>query len=134
MINIEEEVFAIVSTAVREQYPKIFMVGEYVKAPPSFPCVSLVEMDNHPDVSTQTTDCMENHAVVMYELNVYSNRTKGKKAECKEIAALVDSELARLGFTRTMLNPIPNMDDATIYRMLGRYTAKVSKNNVIYRR
>ena len=50
MINIEEEVFAIVATAVREQYPKIFMVGEYVKAPPSFPCVSLVEMDNHPDV------------------------------------------------------------------------------------
>ena len=70
----------------------------------------------------------------MFELNVYSNKTKGKKAECKAIAALVDSELARLGFTRTMLNPIPNMDDATIYRMLGRYTAKVSKENVIYRR
>ncbi|MCM1235155.1 MAG: hypothetical protein NC489_34075 [Ruminococcus flavefaciens] len=134
MINIEEEVFGIVAAKVREEYPKASVVGEYVKAPPSFPCVMLVEMDNHPDVSTQTTDCMENHAIVMYEVNVYSNKTKGKKAECKAIAALVDSELARLGFTRTMLNPIPNMDDATIYRMLGRYTAKVSKNNVIYRR
>jgi hypothetical protein len=68
------------------------------------------------------------------ELNVYSNKNKGKKAECKAIAALIDSELARLGFTRTMLNPIPNMDSATIYRMIGRYTAKVSKENVIYRR
>lgn len=134
MIDIEEEVFGIVATKVREQYPKIFMVGEYVKAPPSFPCASLVQMDNHHDVSTQTTDCMENHADVMFELNVYSNKNKGKKAECKAIAVLIDSELARLGFTRTMLNPIPNMDSATIYRMIGRYTAKVSKENVIYRR
>ena len=29
MIDIEEEVFGIVSTKVRAQYPKIFMVGEY---------------------------------------------------------------------------------------------------------
>lgn len=134
MINIEKEVFAHVSEKVRAKYPKIFMTGEYVKSPSSFPCVSLIEMDNQMYQRSQTTDCMENHVVVLYELNVYSNKVKGKKSECKEIASLIDSELMKLGFTRTMLNPIPNMENATIYRMTGRYTAIVAKNNVIYRR
>lgn len=134
MIDIESEVFDTVSAKVREKYPQTFMTGEYVKSPPSFPCVSLVEADNANYRKTQTTDSMENHASLLYEVNIYSNKTKGKKAECKEIASLIDSELTRLGFTRTMLNPIPNEEDATIYRLVGRYKAIVSKNNIIYRR
>lgn len=134
MIDIEADVFSIISTKVREEYAGIFITGEYVKSPPSFPCVSLVEADNQSYRQSQTTDSMENHASLLYEVNIYSNKTKGKKAECKAIAAIIDNELARLGFTRSMLNPIPNEEDATIYRMVGRYKAIVSKNNVIYRR
>ena len=134
MIDIESEVFDTVSEKVRAEYPQIFITGEYVKSPPSFPCVSLMEADNQSYRQSQTTDSMENHASLLYEVNIYSNKTKGKKAECKAIAAIIDNELARLGFTRSMLNPIPNEEDATIYRMVGRYKAIVSKNNVIYRR
>ena len=83
---------------------------------------------------TQSSGGLENHASVMYEVNVYSNKTSGKKSECKAIATLIDNELAALGFSRTMLQPIPNMDDATIYRMTGRYTAVISKDNKLYRR
>ena len=39
MIDIETEVFNIVSKKVREEYPKVYMTGEYVKSPPSFPCI-----------------------------------------------------------------------------------------------
>ena len=46
MIDLETEIFNEVSVKVREKYPDIFMTGEYVKTPPSFPCVSLVEVDN----------------------------------------------------------------------------------------
>lgn len=134
MINIEEELFSNVATRVRNEYPDIYMVGEYVKSPPSFPCVSLIEMDNSVYTKTQTSDGDENHSQVMYELNVYSNRLRAKKAECKKITALIDSVMLEYGFTRTMLQPIPNMDDATIYRMLARYTAVVSKEKEIYRR
>ena len=77
---------------------------------------------------------MENHVSVLYEVNIYSNKKVGKKAECREIAALIDERMLALGFTRKMLQPIPNLDDATIYRMVGRYSAIVSKNKVIYRR
>lgn len=134
MIDIENEIFNEVSLKVREKYPNIFMTGEYVKSPSSFPCISLVEVDNSVFRNSQTSEDKENHAVVMYELNVYSNKTRGKKAECKEIIAFIDEILTRFNFTRIMLEPIPNQDDATIYRMLGRYRAIISKNKTIYRR
>lgn len=134
MIDIENEVFTTIAKAVRKVYPDIYMIGEYVKSPPKFPCVSLVEMDNSAYDKTQTSGNLENHVSVMYELDVYSNKTSGKKSECKKIAALIDKEMAALGFSRTMLQPIPNMDDATIYRMKGRYMAVISENKTIYRR
>ena len=134
MIDIENEVFNTVATVVRAEYPGIHVVGEYIKSPPKFPCVSLVEMDNQSYQRTEDSGSSENHASVMYEVNVYSNKTIGKKAECKAIATLIDEQMLALGFARTMLQPIPNVDDATIYRMVGRYSAVISKNKVIYRR
>lgn len=133
MIDVENEIFNIISRQTRDEFPGIYITGEYVKSPPSFPCVSLIEMDNSVLRETQSTDSMENHVVVMYELNVYSNKTKGKKAECKQIAAFIDNALIELNFTRTMLEPTPNQNDATIYRMLGRYRAVIGKDNIIYR-
>lgn len=134
MINVENEIFNIVSKSVRNKYPSVFISGEYVRTPSKFPFVSLIEMSNTAYDSTQTSGCLENHASLMYEVNIYSNKTSGKKSECKAIAELIDNELATLGFSRTMLQPIPNMDDATIYRMTGRYTAVISKESKLYRR
>lgn len=134
MIDIENEVFSTVASAIRAVYSDIYMVGEYVKTPPKFPCVSLVEMDNQSYQATEDSGSSENHASVMYEMNVYSNKSVGKKSECKAIAALIDEQMLALGFARTMLQPIPNLDDATIYRMVGRYSAVISKNKSVYRR
>lgn len=134
MIDIETEVFNIVFKKVREEYPKVYMTGEYVKSPPSFPCISLIEVDNQIYRNTRTTECIENHVQVLYEVNVYSNKTSGKKAECKAIISLIDKEMEALGFTRTLMNPVPNEEEATVYRIVARYRAIVSKNKVIYRR
>lgn len=134
MIDIENEVFDRVATRVREQFPDIFMAGEYVNSPSSFPAVSLVEMDNSVRESTIDSGSNENHANVMYEVNVYSNKTVGKKTECKSIIALIDKEMTDMGFVRSTLTPVPNEYDSTIYRMVGRYRAVVSTDNKIFRR
>lgn len=134
MIDVENEIFNTVATAVRASFPDIYIVGEYVKVPREFPCASLMEMNNQSYQKTEDSGSSENHASVMYELNVYSNKKIGKKSECKAIAACIDEQMLALGFARTMLQPIPNMDDATIYRITGRYSAIISKNKVIYRR
>lgn len=134
MIDVENDVFSEVAKKVRTKFPNIYVTGEYVKSPSSFPCVSLVEIDNATFRNSQTTESQENHVAVTYEVNVYSNKTKGKKAECKEIVAFIDEILMGLNFTRIMLEPVPNQNDATIYRMLGRYRAVVSRNKTIFRR
>ena len=134
MIDMESSIFNRVVTRVHEVFPDIFMVGEYVNSPPVFPAVSLVEMDNSTRVDTIDSGSNENHANVMYEVNVYSNKTVGKKSECKEIIALIDEEMLAMGFSRSTLTPVPNEYDSTIYRMVGRYRATVSSKHEIFRR
>ena len=134
MIDIENEIFNIVLATLKEKLPDLYMVGEYVKTPPKFPCVSLMEISNQSYQRTEDSGSSENHVSVMYEMNVYSNKVSGKKLECKKIAAIVDEQMLALGFARTMLQPIPNGDDATIYRMVGRYSAIISKDKAIFRR
>ena len=133
MNTIENEVFTKVKTAITTKYGanKVFVTGEYTPTPPFFPCVYISEADNF---NTGFDGC--NHEVVtgvMYEVEVYSNKQNGKKAEAKDIMKTVDGVLTPLGFTRTLLQQIPNMSDATIFRLTARYTAAVI-NNTIYRR
>ena len=134
MIDVESEIFTAIRADVVKQFDGLYITGEYVPSPPIFPCVSVVEIDNVPLQRTQTTDSVENYAVLVYEINVYSNKKTGKKAECKTIAKVIDDSFAKLGFTRMMLNPIQNLEDATIYRMVGRYRAIMDKNKTTYRR
>ena len=134
MIDIENEIFDTVATKIRANHKDAYIVGEYVRTPSRFPCVSLIEMDNKGYERTEDSSGLENHVSVMYEVNIYSNKKVGKKAECKAIATLLDKIMLAFGFTRTMLQPIPNLDDATIYRIVGRYSAVISKNKEFFRR
>ena len=134
MIDIESLVFDRVAKRVREQFPDIFITGEYVSSPPSFPAASGMEMDNSIREDTIDSGSNENHANVMYEWNTYSNKTTGKKSECKAIMTLIDTEMTAIGFVRVTLTPVPNEYDSTIYRMVGRYRAVVSTDYEIYRR
>lgn len=134
MIDVENEIYDLVASEVRDQFLRIYMTGEHVPAPPSFPCASVVEVDNTPVRRTQSADSSENHATVLYEVNIYSNKKAGKKRECKAIAAVIDGVFNHLGFERIMLRPVENVADGTIYRMIGRYRAVVSEKKVIYRR
>lgn len=134
MIDIEREIISEVMSKLLEKFPGTYVTGELVKSPPTFPCVFLTEMDNSVLERTQSSSCMENHATVMYEANIYSNRTTGKKSECRDLAIALDSIMANMGFTRIMMNPITNLNDTAIYRITARYRAVVSTDKTIYRR
>jgi hypothetical protein len=92
------------------------------------------ELDNYALERTQDSGSLENHAGLMYEINVFSNLTVGKKTQAKSIFKDIDAVMAGLGFTRTVKTAIPNLENATIYRMVGRYKAVVSKDKTIFRR
>lgn len=133
MIDIESQVFTKVANALRNENSKIYVTGEYVKQPPRFPHVALLEIDNSMLSSTATTSSNENHAVVMYEVNVFSNKQTGKKSECKSLMKIIDEQMNNLGFVRVMTTPVPNELDSSIYRIYARYRAIVSKDEIIYR-
>lgn len=119
MIDCENEVYTRVATVLREKFPGIDIAGDYVKAPSSFPHVSITQSDNAV-ISGRMTGSAE-MAQVMFEVNVYSNKAEGKKTECKSIMNVVDQTLFAMNFKRLALTPVPNMEDATIYRLVARY-------------
>ena len=131
MIDLENDVFTAVATALRAARTGIFVTGEYTPTPPKLPAVSIVEADNRVYERMRTTD-IENAVTVMYEVNIYSNKASGKKAEAKAIAATVDSAFEAIGFTRTMKNQVPNLNDTKIYRIVCRYEAVIDKDFWIY--
>lgn len=133
MIDVESKVYTPIAVGLRNAFSGIFVSGEYVKAPSSFPHASIVEMDNHTSTDRMDTSDTERFATIMYEVNVYSNKAVGKKTECKEIMAFIDDLMYKMNFKRLSLAPVPNMDDATIYRMTARYRAETD-GTTLYRR
>lgn len=134
MIDIERDVFNFISTPVKAEFPEIYLTDIYSRTPSRFPAATIIEVDNTTHEATLDSSTVEHHSSVVYEVNVYSNKVRGKKNECRAIMTLIDNLMVKLGFNRTMLQPIPNMDDSTIFRMTARYRAVVSQNKVIYRR
>ena len=131
MIDCENEVYTRIARVLRDKFPGINIAGEYVNAPSSFPHVSITQIDNSV-VSEQLTGSAE-MAQVMFEINIYSNKADGRKTECKSIAKVIDDVMFKMNFKRIALTPIPNMEDATIYRIVARYRV-MTDGKYFYRR
>ncbi len=131
MIDIEFLVFNRVALRLRDRFPGIFVSGEYTASPASFPATTIEQADNSV-YQKMRTRVIENAAQVMFEVNVYSNKDGYKKMEAKEIMRVIDEEFADMGFTRTLCDSIPNLQDSTIYRMTARYEAVVDQDFWIY--
>ena len=124
MIDRENEVFDAVAKKLREKFPKIYVVGtELVSAPPRFPAVSIVQTNNAIDTKHSTFGSLENVVKEEYKAEVFSNLTKGKEAQTKEITTVISDVMCELEYERTFCEPIPNAD-ATISRRVSRYTNK----------
>lgn len=132
MIDIENEMFTDVATKLRADFDGIYVSGEYVKSPSSFPAASIVETSNVVYQNTMDTQG-EVHDLITYEVNVYSNKATGKKTEAKTIMACIDELFLAKGFRRRVMSTIPNQQDSTIYRITARYSAIVDKEKTIYR-
>lgn len=133
MIDIENQIITDIDTALTAAFPGIEILSDTSQTPSKFPCVYVTESDNYVYTRSIDSGSNENHAEVMYEINVYTNDVQGKKTKCKKIFNKVDEVMLNLGFIRLSKTPIP-FDDATKYRLVGRYVAVVSDDEVIYRR
>ena len=133
MIDCENEVYTRIAEVLRAEFPDINTASEYVKSPSAFPHVSITQSDSYPTAGRQDGSLRENMVTAMFEVNVYSNRSSGKKSECKRIMNTIDTLLYAMNFRRLAMTPVPNMEDATIYRITARYRV-VTDGKHFYRR
>lgn len=137
MIDLESAIYDRVITELqkRDDLPGFSHAGEYVRQPASFPHVSIVEMDNYTETGTSDSGSAENHAQLVYEINIYSNALAGKKQVCRKFAAAIDGIMLDMNFRRISLEPVDNLMDASVYRIVGRYRAVADREGRLsYRR
>nr|DAV24125.1 MAG TPA: hypothetical protein [Caudoviricetes sp.] len=133
MIDVERMIFTPIAEALRKKFKGIDVSGAYVKSPPKFPHASIVEQDNYTTTLNQDSSGIERFATIMYEVNVYSNKTGESKSECRSILSEIDKMLYAMNFTRIAMTPVPNMDSASIYRLVARYRAETDGKKVFRR-
>jgi hypothetical protein len=132
MIDYMNEIFTPVANAVRNDYPKATIIGEYTRTPSKFPCVTLDETANVTVDSLVDSSDQENFARLSYRMQVFSNKQKGKKAEARAIFAVADKVMLGMGFRRKTYTSTPEIYESTIYSITATYEAVVDVNGAIY--
>lgn len=134
MIDFEQDIIAAVRDGLSAaDMEDVVVFDQTILSPSEFPCVCIEEIDNYTYRRTIDTGGNEHHVGVAYEVNVYSDKTRDKRGECKRIFAVVSDVLTGMGFTRNSMNPA-SLNESTAYRLVGRFTAVLSETGIISRR
>lgn len=123
MIDNEDLVYASVSSALRNTFENIFIVGaELTDTPPRFPAVSIVKKNSATNEKYSTFDSVDNVAREEYEFGAYSNLESQAEAkyQTKEIIAVINGVMSGLFYIRTFCQPVPNAD-RRYYRIVARH-------------
>lgn len=134
MIDFQNEIFTTVATVVRSEHEGTTVTGEYTRSPSKFPTVTLDEIENITVGSLVDSSKEERYSGLGYRLQVFSNKTGGKKAEARAIFATADKQMCGLGFRRVTYSTTPEIYESTIYSITATYEAVVDLNGVIYKR
>ena len=128
------EIFTAVAVMVREVHPGIMVTGEYTRQPSKFPTLTLDETQNVVIDRLEDSSKEEKFSGLTYRLQVFSNKTSGKKTEAREIFATADETMRGIGFRRMTYTTTPEIYDSTVYSITATYEAVVDENGVIYKR
>lgn len=134
MLDFQNEIFTEVATSVRSKHEGTTVTGEYTRSPSEFPTVTLDEIENVTVAELVDSSHEEKYAGLGYRLQVFSNKTGGKKTEARAIFATADEVMRRLGFRRVTYSVTPEIYDSTVYSIMVTYEAIVDMNGIIYKR
>lgn len=134
MLDFLNEIFTAVATAVRAAHSGVTVTGEYTRKPSKLPAVTLDETENVAVAELEDSSQEENFSALTYRMQVFSNKTSGKKAEARAIFATVDQVMRNLGFRRVTYTTTPEIYESTIYSITATYEAVISADGVTYKR
>lgn len=126
MIDKENEVYSRVNEIVMNAYPDASMDSSYQAVPSGFPHITLEQTNSYTPIRLDVNTAKEKYTTITVTVNVYSNKTSGKKQECKNIMGLIDDAMRSMNFRRLVMTPVPNLNDSSIYRMTAEYEVTAS--------
>lgn len=134
MLDYSRQIFSRLSLYLREKFPKVYTSRNDSAAPPRFPAVTIVQKDNANYQRTIDSDSLENHVKVMYQIDVYTNDKKelDRMDSAENITAEISDFMLGLGFNRTLCQPIPNVNDMSIYRISMRFEGVIGRDALVY--
>lgn len=131
MIDVANEVFTAVASAVREQYPDASVIGENVKMPASFPCVAMDETYNvsaHADSSNE-----DKFSAVTYRVQVFSTG-EGKRVQARTIFKTVSDAFRKLNLICKTYTTTPDVYNSSVYQITATFEGHIRQDGMIFRR
>ena len=97
--------------------------SDYSITPESFPYVHISATAITPDMSARIVGHPNFQETMMLTVEVYSNRSSGRKSEAKGIMRKITAKLSTLNFIHTYESQEPY--EPGYFRLVSRYTAKI---------
>jgi hypothetical protein len=107
------------------------VIGEYVKVPDKFPCVTVDETHNVP---YEVDSGVEKYSAITYRVQVFSNKKEGKRAEARGIYKTVADAMFDMNLISKTYRPTPDVYNGNIYEIQSTFEGAIDRNGVIYRR
>ena len=125
----ENEIYTNIHDAIIKVFPNASVTNVYLRVPPSFPHVSVVQTDSYEPKSYVDSSSTEKVTALSFQIDIYSDDDNRKKTICKLLSQIVDEKMKSMNFRRIMLKPIMNLADSTIYRITAIYTGMADDEN-----
>ena len=134
MFNIEREIFTTVANEVLTSYPACRIVNAFIYAPDAFTTVSIVMSDDGTNYRMRDSSKTDNFHDITLIIDVYTNKTDGKKTEAESIMQIIKDKLFSLNFNMVSCKPNSNISNAQNYRITATFTSTVDADGTIYTR
>lgn len=131
MIDYSNEIFNLISKELKNQFDTIKVIGENISIPTEFPTVTVDEVSNIP--TSKDSGTMNKLALVRYRVQVFSNKTKGKRAECRQIFKVVDEIMQGINLTCKSYSPLPDVYNSQIYQITASYEGVIRNDGYIFK-
>lgn len=134
MFEKQREIFTTVANAILADYPTCRVTNSFVYAPPEFPCVAIVLSDDGTNYGMRDSSKQDNFRDITITVDVYSNKTDGKKTEAETLMQKVQDTLFPLNFKMVSCKPFGNINNATNYRITATFVATIDGEGTLYTR
>lgn len=128
------EIFTKVADAILAEHPTCRITNAFVYAPPEYPCAAIVLSDDGTREDTRDSSKQDKFRNMTVVVDVFSNKTNGKKTEAEAIMQIVIDTLFSLNFNMVSCKPNSNINNATNYKITATFIATIDSNGTLYTR